>query len=129
MSGFLGKILGGGAEGAGKGVGEIIESVGNTVDKFVQTPEEKAQLKAELEKEISKRWDADAASKSWLSRNIRPLLVLWAVVIFTSLLFADGNIGSFVVREAYLPIFETMLITIIGGYFVLRSVDKRGRIR
>lgn len=129
MSGFLGKLLGGGAEGAGAGVKEIVEGIGGTIDKFVHTPEEKAQLKAELENEISKRWEADAASKSWLSRNIRPLLVLWSIVIFTSLLFADGNLGEFSVRPAYLPIFETMLITIVGGYFVLRSVDKRGRIK
>lgn len=127
--GIIGKLLGGGAEGTGKGVKEIVEGVGGTIDKFIQTPEEKALLKAELEKEISSRWEADAAGKSWLSQNVRPLSLVWALAIFTIMLFTDGNVGEFKIQGAYIPVFQTVLITILGGYFVARSFDKRGRIK
>lgn len=127
--GIIQKILGDAGEGAGKGVKEIVEGVGGTIDKFIQTPEEKAQLKAELESEISRRWDADAAGKSWLARNVRPLSLVWALCIFTIMLFTDGNVGDFKIQDAYIPVFQTVLITILGGYFVARSFDKRGRVK
>ena len=127
--GLIDRIIGGGAEGAGKGIKEIVEGVGGTIDKFVQTPEEKAQLKAELETEISKRWEADAAGKSWLSQNVRPITLVWCLTIFSIMLFTDGNIGDFKIQDAYIPVFQTVLITVIGGYFVARSLDKRGRIK
>jgi len=127
ISDFIkGNTAGGIAEGGIKGA---VEGIGNVVDKFVQTPDEKAAVMAQIEKEISSRWDSDMASKSWLSRNVRPLVLVWAVLIFTILLFTDGNLGEFSVQPAYLPIFQTLLLTIIGGYFALRSVDKRGRIK
>lgn len=117
------------ADPIASGVKGTLEGIGGVVDKFVTTPDEKAAIMAEIEKEISSRWVADAASKSWLSRNVRPLVLVWSVVIFTILLFTDGNLGEFTVQPAYLPIFQTLLLTIIGGYFALRSVDKRGRIK
>jgi len=127
--GLIDRIIGGGAEGAGKGIKEIVEGVGGTIDKFIQTPEEKAQLKAELETEISKRWEADAGGKSWLSQNVRPITLAWALSIFSIMLFTDGNVGDFSIQDAYIPVFQTVLITVIGGYFVARSFDKRGRIK
>ena len=103
----------------------IIGGVADTVDRFVHTKEEQEKLKAELEKEISKRWDSDMSSDTWLSKNIRPLTLLSVLIVFYSLLFADGNIGTFTVNKGYLPIFNSLLITVVGGYFVVRSIDKR----
>lgn len=114
----LGKILGG-------GVKEAVEGVGNVVDKFVHTAEEKERLKAELEAEITKRWQADASGDSWLSKNVRPLSMIAVLLVFFLLLFADGNIGDFSVNPAYLPVYNQLLITIVSGYFIVRSVDKR----
>jgi hypothetical protein len=130
--GKIGDILKGGnpiatlAEGGTKG---LVEGIGNVVDKFIQTPDEKAAVMKAIEAEISSRWASDMASKSWLSRNVRPLVLVWAVVIFTILLFFDGNVGGFTVEPAYLPIFQTLLLTIIGGYFALRTIDKRGKAK
>jgi len=103
----------------------IIGGVADTVDRFVHTKEEKEKLKAELEKEISKRWDSDMSSDTWLSKNVRPLSLVAVLVVFFILLFADGNIGEFSVNESYLPIYNSLLLSICGGYFVVRSVDKR----
>lgn len=116
--GILDKVLGNGAKG-------VIEGVANTVDKFVHTKDEAEKLKAELEMEITKRWQADASGDSWLSKNVRPLSLVAVLLVFFVLLFADGNIGEFSVNEAYLPIYNSLLITIVGGYFAVRTIDKR----
>ncbi len=108
----------------GKNVTEVVKGVGDVVDRFVHTDEEKQQLKAELEKEISNRWQSDMVSDSWLSKNVRPLVLLSSLGVFFVLLFTDGNIGEFQVQEAWIPVFQTILITALGGYFVGRSVEK-----
>lgn len=118
MKGILSKVL-------GSGVKEAVEGVGNVVDKFVHTKEEQETLKAELEAEITKRWQADASGDSWLSKNVRPLTLAACLLVFFALMFTDGNIGEFEVQKGYLPIFNSLLITVVGGYFVVRSVDKR----
>jgi hypothetical protein len=114
---------------ASEAIKGAVEGVGNVVDKFVQSPDEKAKLKAELEKEISQRWGADMTSDSWLSKNVRPLVLIWAMVNFTLLMWLDGNVGEFSVNESWIPMFSNIMITIIGGYFVVRSIDKRGRVK
>ena len=107
----------------------VIEGAGDVVDRFVQTPEEKAKLKAELEKEISKRWQSDMQSDSWLSKNVRPLTLFAVLVVFFIMLFTDGNIGEFSINKGYLPIYNSLLISVVGGYFVVRSFDKRGKVK
>ena len=120
---FLNKLFGGSP--AKKMVEGVIGGAADVVERFVYTKAQKEKLKAELEKEISKRWQADMASDTWLSKNIRPLTLASVLIVFFALLFADGNIGDFQVNEAYLPIYNSLLITVVGGYFVVRSVDKR----
>lgn len=106
-----------------------VEGVSGIVDRFIQTPDEKAAFKAELEKEISSRWARDMQSDSWLSKNVRPLVLIWCVVVFTILMFTDGNIGGFVVQAAWIPMFQSVLLSVIGAYFVVRTIDKRGKVK
>jgi hypothetical protein len=117
---ILGKITGGSIKGA-------VEGVSNVIDKFVHTKDEAEKIKAEIEKEITKRWQADAASSSWLSSNVRPLSLVGVLLVFFILLFTDGNIGEFRVNSAYLPIYNSLLITVVGGYFAVRTIDKRSK--
>jgi hypothetical protein len=116
--GILDKVLGNGAKG-------VIEGVANTVDKFVHTKDEAEKLKAELEMEITKRWQADASGDSWLSKNVRPLSLVSVLVIFYAMLLLDGNVGEFSINNAYLPIYNQLLLAIVSGYFIVRTVDKR----
>jgi hypothetical protein len=44
--------------------------------------------------------------------------------MFTLLAFTDGNIGGFKVQEEYIPIFQTLLVTVYGAYFVGRTYEK-----
>ena len=74
--------------------------------------------------QITERWKLDMQSDSCLSKNIRPLVLIYLTVIFTALAFFDGNIGGFKVAEEYIPIFQSLLITVYGAYFVGRTWEK-----
>jgi len=63
-------------------------------------------------------------SDSFLSKNIRPMVLIYLTVIFSALAFTDGNIGTFSVAKEYIPIFQTLLVTVYGAYFVGRSWEK-----
>ncbi len=63
-------------------------------------------------------------SDSFLSTNIRPLVLICLPVLFTVLSFFDGNIGGFSVADQYIPIFQSLLITVYGAYFVGRTWEK-----
>ena len=103
MSGILGKIFGGGA-------GELVESVGGVLDDLITSKEEKLEAKAkikemimkhevEMEKQITDRWNADIQSDSWLSKNVRPMVLIFLIVCTMLLIFIDAGAISFVVEE------------------------------
>jgi len=69
------------------------------------------------------------ASDSVLSKNIRPLVLVYLTVIFTICAFFDGNVGEFKIAEEYIPIFQTLLVTVYGAYFVGRSWEKAKKIQ
>ena len=118
--------------------GGIIKEVGNVIDKLTTTKEEKLEahrlIQEILEKadsdaqaQVTDRWKADMASDSFLSKNIRPLVLIFLTAVFTILSFFDGNVGEFSVAEQYVPIFQSLLITVYGAYFVGRTWEKAKR--
>lgn len=118
--------------------GGVIKNIGNVIDKLTTTEEEKLLIKKQIQEilekadteaqaQVTERWKADMASDSFLSKNIRPLVLIYLTVIFTVLSFFDGNIGGFVVAEQYIPIFQSLLITVYGAYFVGRTWEKSKR--
>ena len=118
--------------------GGVIKNIGNVIDKLTTTEEEKLLIKKQIQEilekadteaqaQVTERWKADMASDSFLSKNIRPLVLIYLTVIFTALSFFDGNIGGFVVAEQYIPIFQSLLITVYGAYFVGRTWEKSKR--
>ena len=119
--------------------GGLIKEVGSVIDSLTTTKEEKLEIKKQfqviLEKaeanaqtEITSRWKSDMSSDSFLSKNIRPMVLIYLTFIFSVLAFADGNIGQFKIAEAYIPIFQTLLVTVYGAYFVGRSWEKGRKI-
>ena len=115
--------------------GGVIKEIGNVIDKLTTTEEERLEVKKQIQKiledadtkaqlEVSKRWEADMKSDSFLSKNIRPMILIYLTVIFTSLAFFDGNIGEFGLAKEYIPIFQTLLVTVYGAYFVGRTWEK-----
>jgi len=75
------------------------------------------------ETNTTKRWEADMHSDSWLSKNIRPLGMSWVLIMTTILLV----VAWFKVEtpEAVLMMFGGLSTSITGGYYVLRTVEKR----
>ena len=115
--------------------GGVIKEIGNVIDKLTTTDEERLEVKKQIQQiledadtkaqlEVSKRWEADMKSDSFLSKNIRPMILVYLTVIFTSLAFFDGNIGEFGLAKEYIPIFQTLLVTVYGAYFVGRTWEK-----
>jgi hypothetical protein len=115
--------------------GGVIKEVGDVIDKLTTTKEEKLEAQrliqeilekadSEAQEQVTERWKADMASDSWLAKNIRPLVLVFLTFIFSILAFADGNIGEFKITKEYIPIFQSLLITVYGAYFVGRTWEK-----
>mgnify|MGYP003969216525 FL=1 len=118
--------------------GGVIKNIGNVIDKLTTTEEEKLEIKKQIQEilekadsdaqmQVTERWKADMNSDSFLSKNIRPLVLIYLTFIFTVLSFFDGNIGGFVVAGQYIPIFQSLLITVYGAYFIGRTWEKGKR--
>jgi len=78
------------------------------------------------DQEISKRWQSDNDSNSWLAKHTRPVIVLSLVGALFIFIILDSFDIAFEVRDAWVSLYEVLIITAVGGYFTLRSVfDKR----
>ena len=119
--------------------GGLIKDIGQVIDDLVTTDEERLAAKQKVEElleradkdaqdEVTKRWESDMNSDSFLSKNIRPMVLIYLTFIFTALSFFDGNVGGFKVAEEYIPIFQSLLITVYGAYFVGRTWEKSKKI-
>ena len=126
--GVLDKIFGGGA-------GKLVESVGGVLDNLTTTKDEKLEAKRkikelvvnhqiEVEKNVSERWKADMNSDSWMSKNVRPLVLVFLIVCTMLLVFIDSGSIKFDVEEKWTDLLQLTLITVIGAYFGGRSVEK-----
>ena len=125
----LGKLFSGGA-------GELVESVGGVLDNLTTSKEEKLEAKrkmkqlisdyeTKMEANITDRWKADMNSDSWLSKNVRPLVLIFLVVCTVLMIFIDAGSISFLVEEKWTDLLQLVLITVIGAYFGGRSFEKR----
>ena len=115
--------------------GNVIEKVGGVIDNLTTTEEERLaakqameevlmQAEAQAQEQVTRRWEADMKSDNWLSKNIRPLICIFLTAIFVVLSVFDGNAGGFEIQESYIPIYQTLLITVYGAYFAGRSIEK-----
>ncbi len=132
----MGKIL---AKLFGNAGGNIAEKISGIIDKHTFSKVEKAQfekemeeifIKAELdlEKEITSRHAADMASDSFLSKNIRPMLTIFSLVLYTVFALIDGNIGDFNIANQYVDLLGQIVIMSLGFYFTSRGIEKTAKI-
>ena len=75
------------------------------------------------QKEITKRWEIDMNSDSWLSKNIRPLTLLYLLFIVALLCILD-SCNVLEVKDQWVSLFGSLLLTTVGAYFGLREVGK-----
>jgi hypothetical protein len=80
--------------------------------------------------EITKRWESDMASDSWLSKNVRPLSLMFLTLIITLLMFTDSIEGwNFDVKADYIDLMKALLITVYFAYFGSRGYEKAQKIK
>ena len=117
------------------GATELVKGVGGVIDNLHTSKEEKleaerkiqdlvANYEVEMEKNITERWKMDMQSDSWLSKNIRPLVLVFLVVATVLLIFIDAGAISFTVQDKWTDLLQLVLITVIGAYFGGRSLEK-----
>ena len=115
--------------------GDAIKDIGNIVDDLHTSGEEKEEAKQKItqilaqaeqaaQAQVSARWEADLKHGSWLSKNIRPITLIFLTGVFVILSVFDGNMGEFTIREAYVPVYQTLLMTVYAAYFAGRSIEK-----
>ena len=125
---MLGNLLSGGAA-------DLVKNVGGVIDEFHTSDEEKleaerkikelvANYEVEMEKNITSRWEADLKSDSWLSKNVRPMVLIFLIVCTMLLIFIDAGALKFNVKDSYIDLLQMVLITVIGAYFGGRSLEK-----
>jgi len=125
---MLGKIFSGGAADLVKGVGSVIDNLHTSAEEKLAAENKIKELIAnyevEMEKNITSRWKADMNSDSWLSKNVRPLVLIFLVVCTMLLIFIDAGKLQFNVKDSYIDLLQLVLITVIGAYFGGRSFEK-----
>tara|TARA_R100001463_G_scaffold85139_2_gene140013 strand:+ start:9148 stop:9540 length:393 start_codon:yes stop_codon:yes gene_type:complete len=117
------------------GAADLVKNVGGVLDNLTTSKEEKleaerkikeliANYEVEMEKNITSRWEADLKSDSWLSKNVRPMTLIFLIVCTMLLIFIDAGAIKFNVKDSYIDLLQLVLITVIGAYFGGRSLEK-----
>ena len=125
---MLGKLFSGGAAELVKGVGGVIDNLHTSNEEKLEAERKIKELMAdyevEMEKNITSRWEADLKSDSWLSKNVRPLVLIFLIVCTMLLIFIDAGALNFEVKSSWVDLLQLVLITVIGAYFGGRSLEK-----
>ena len=125
---MLGNLLSGGAAELVKGVGGVIDNLHTSEEEKLEAERKVKELMAnyqvEMEKNITSRWEADLKSDSWLSKNVRPLVMIFLIVCTMLLIFIDAGALNFEVKSSWVDLLQLVLITVIGAYFGGRSLEK-----
>jgi len=118
------------------GAAELVKGVGGVLDNLTTSKEEKLEAEqkiqelissyeTKMEENISDRWKADMNSDSWLSKNVRPLVLVFLVVCTVLMIFIDAGTIAFEVEDKWTDLLQLVLITVIGAYFGGRTMEKR----
>ena len=125
---MLGGLFSGGAADLVKGVGGVIDNLHTSKEEKLEAERKIKEIIAnhevEMEKNITSRWEADLKSDSWLSKNVRPLVLIFLIVCTMLLIFIDAGALNFVVEDKWTDLLQLVLITVIGAYFGGRSLEK-----
>ena len=118
------------------GASNLVKDVGNVLDDVITSKEEKlaaelkikeliARYEADIERNVTDRWTSDMASDSKLSKNVRPMMLIFLIVCTMLLVFIDSGSLQFNVSQQYVDLLQIVLITTIGAYFGGRTLEKR----
>ena len=128
-------------------IGKTIDSVTDGLDSLFTSDEERLKAKNKLEeikseavkqskeleneyqKEITKRWESDNQG-NFITRSVRPLSLVYMLVLLTAFAFTDGNVGDFAINESYIELFKTLAVVSFTAYFGSKGVEiyKHGKM-
>jgi hypothetical protein len=74
--------------------------------------------------EVTKRWEADMASDSWASKNLRPYITASTILFTFLLIIADSIFKEFIVKSHWAELLSTLVMTMVIAYFGSRGVEK-----
>jgi hypothetical protein len=115
--------------------GNVVDKLASVADKFIRTKDEKAEFEKEMtqifieaesqmQKNVTERWKADLEHGNWLTRSVRPLVLIFLIVATVLMVFIDSGSLAFNVEEKWTDLLQIILITVIGSYFGGRSIEK-----
>lgn len=112
-----------------------MDKLAGVADKFIRTKDEKAEFEKEMtqifieaekemQKNVTERWKADLEHGNWLTRSVRPLVLVFLIISTVLMVFIDSGSIAFEVEDKWTDLLQIVLITVIGAYFGGRSVEK-----
>jgi len=118
------------------GATSLVDSVGTVLDDVITSEEERlaaelkikeliARYEGDIERNITERWQSDMNSDSWLSKHVRPLMLIFLIISTLILVAIDSGSIAFTVKPEWVDLLQIVLITVIGAYFGGRSLEKR----
>ncbi len=127
MKNILLKLFGGAAGG-------VAEKISNIIAKHTFSKEDRAKFEnemtkvfvdaeADMQQNVTERWVSDNKG-SWLSKNVRPIVLLFLVISTVLMIFIDAGVLNFEVKDTWIDLLQLTLITVISAYFGGRSFEK-----
>jgi len=109
----------------------LLKLVGSLISKDdVLAPKDKDEALKLLEmdivemQEVSKRWSADMSSDSWLSKNVRPMMLIFLTISTWLLILMDSLAIDFGVATEWIDLLKSLLITVFVSYYGSRGIEK-----
>ena len=108
----------------------VVKNLIQKEDPVVLPPEDKEKALKLLEQdmvemqEISKRWASDMKSDSWLSKNTRPMTLVFLTISMVFLILLDSFEIDFSVDSGWVDLLKSLLITVYVAYFGSRGAEK-----
>ena len=138
----VGKMLLGAASLVSPTLGNVLQGVTSPKDAIAEitksdlSNEDKIKLQQLIYEQqnkeieaITTRWEADAASDSWLSKNVRPLVLIWCVCIFSLAGILDSIVSiNLKVDPMWNETFEKVMMAVVLAYFGGRTTEKASSI-
>ena len=122
------------------GVDKVVDSVTDGLDNLFTSDDERNKAKIiieknmqdfksdmedkslEYEKTVTDRWKSD--NEHLITRLVRPLSYMFVLFLFAIMVLFDGNKGEFSITESYIPVIETLLVTMTIALFGSRGAEK-----
>jgi len=110
----------------------LLGVVKNLIDRDETLPQPDKEMALKLleqdiveAQEVSKRWESDMSSDSWLSKNTRPMSLIFLTIMTIAFIWVDSHgYIDFTVEEQWINLLKTLTTTVYVAYFGSRGAEK-----